>query len=281
MNSNLEDFRELYRESFDTYLRDHDERALNGAYELGRSAFARQLSVLDLAAAHQDALLNALSRDGEPASAHAVIRAAGEFFLESLSAFDVVQRALQEAREVAQVERRQAMILRRLSSFLADASLAFDASDSLEEMLQLVAEHARELVGAEKCAARLNLPDGTHTISVMAVEQQDMALESQLNDLEAFFQAIRPPGGSARMTGTDLRRHADQGALIAFADEDWQPRGWLATTLSTLDGRDLGLIQVFDKQTGDFSELDEAVLVQLAQMAAAAVERSQTYRRTG
>jgi GAF domain-containing protein len=38
------------------------------------------------------------------------------------------------------------------------------------------------------------------------------------------------------------------------------------------------LIQLFDKRDADFSELDEAVLVQLAQMAAAAVERAQLYR---
>jgi GAF domain-containing protein len=52
----------------------------------------------------------------------------------------------------------------------------------------------------------------------------------------------------------------------------WPPP-WTA-----VDGRHLGLIQAFDKHTGDFSELDEAMLVQLAQMASAAVERVQLYR---
>ena len=37
-------------------------------------------------------------------------------------------------------------------------------------------------------------------------------------------------------------------------------------------------MQLFDKQDGEFTELDEAVLVQLAQMASAAVERAQLYR---
>ena len=59
----------------------------------------------------------------------------------------------------------------------------------------------------------------------------------------------------------------------------WKPRGWIAAALTALDGRHLGLIQAFDKQTGDFTELDEAILVQLAQMASAAVERAQLYRR--
>ena len=78
-------------------------------------------------------------------------RAAGEFFLESLSSFEMVQRGFREAQEAARLERRQKEMSRQLSTFLADASLALDASDSLEEMLQLVAEQARELVGAECC----------------------------------------------------------------------------------------------------------------------------------
>lgn len=281
MKAKLESFGELYRESFEAYLRDHDERGLSAAYELGRSAYAQQLSVLDLAAVHQDAMLSALGHNAESEAEQEVIRAAGDFFLESLSAFDIVQRALQEAREAAQLERHQAMILQRLSSFLADASLALDASDSLEEMLQLVAEHARELVGAEQSAARLDLPDGKGTISAAAIEQRDVALASQLDDLAALFRAIRPPGGSLRMTGADLERYGDHSALAGLADANWQPRGWLVAALTALDGRELGLIQAFDKSAGDFSELDEAVLVQLAQMASAAVERADTYRRGG
>jgi GAF domain-containing protein len=55
-------------------------------------------------------------------------------------------------------------------------------------------------------------------------------------------------------------------------------RGWLAASLARLDGEVLGLVQLFDKEDGDFSELDEAVLVQLAQMSSAAVERARLYR---
>ena len=65
----------------------------------------------------------------------------------------MVQRGFAEAREAARLERRQTEMSRQLSTFLADASLALDASDSLEEMLRLVAEQARELVGADCCVA--------------------------------------------------------------------------------------------------------------------------------
>ena len=114
---------------------------------------SRQLSVLDLAVAHQEALLSALADASDAAEAQRVDRAAGDFFLESLSTFEMVQRGFAEAREAALLERRQTEMSRQLSTFLADASLALDASDSLEEMLRLVAEQARELVGADCCVA--------------------------------------------------------------------------------------------------------------------------------
>jgi GAF domain-containing protein len=178
------------------------------------------------------------------------------------------------------VERRHATIVRHLSTFLADASLALDASESLHEMLQLVAEHARELTGAERCAVRLTIDDGRPTIDALAVDQHEPGLESQLNELASLHRALEPPTGSLRMTGKDLDRYREAHALTAAKDATtWKPRGWLAAALTALDGRHLGLIQAFDKQTGDFSELDEAILVQLAQMASAAVERAQLYRR--
>src|SRR4029079_15597175 len=63
-------------------------------------------------------------------------------------------------REQQAAIRRRAEMLHRLSTFLADASLALDAPGSVEEILQLVAEHARELVGAECCRVEVRLADG-------------------------------------------------------------------------------------------------------------------------
>lgn len=280
MNTKLHDFVQRYREGFDAYLRDRDERALTRAYELGRSAVAQELTVLDLASAHQEVLLDSLQSAPASTSQEDVIRAAGDFFLEGVSAFEVVTRALQDARETVRIERRQATILRHLSTFLADASLALDASGSLHELVQLVAEHARELTGAERGAAHLTLDEDTPTLDAFAIDEHDPNLESQLNELSSLYRALEPPTGSLRMTNSDLDRHRQAHALTEPTDaRTWKPRGWLVAALTALDGRHLGLIQVLDKQTGDFTELDEAILVQLAQMASAAVERAQLYRR--
>jgi signal transduction histidine kinase/DNA-binding response OmpR family regulator len=55
-------------------------------------------------------------------------------------------------------------------------------------------------------------------------------------------------------------------------------RGWMAAPLTSRDGRNLGLIQLSDKYEGEFTEQDEAVLVQLAQMVSVAIENRQLYR---
>lgn len=280
MNGKLQKFIERYREAFHAYLRDRDERALTSAYELGRSAVANQLNVLDLASAHQDVLLESLQSHPDSTPPDDLIRAAGDFFLEAVSAFEVATRALRDARETALVERRHTTIVRHLSTFFADASLALDASESLHEMLQLVAEHARELTSAERSVAQLTVDDDTATMDAFAADQDDPSLESQLNELSSLYRALEPPTGSLRMSTSDLARHRQAHALTEpREDRTWQPSGWLAAALTTLDGRNVGLIQVFDKQSGDFTELDEAILVQLAQMASAAVERAQLYRR--
>lgn len=51
--------------------------------------------------------------------------------------------------------------------------------------------------------------------------------------------------------------------------------GWLAVPLTGRTGRTLGLIQVADKVQGEFTEGDGVVLVQLAQLAAVAIENAE------
>ncbi len=229
----MSEFRESYASAFADYLRDGAEGALQTAYELGRDAVRRELSVLELATIHHDVLQSELGDAASSEDLARVANAAGDFFLENLSAFEMLRRGYREAHEEALLEKRQAAIVRQLSNFLADASLAMGAADSLAEVAQLVAEHAREIVDANRSAVSLSIGE-----TVEAVSQPDDHV---------------------------LRETADT----------------LAVPLTGLDGREFGVITLVDKRRGAFSELDEAVLVQLAQMASAAVERTQLYLQSG
>jgi uncharacterized protein (DUF1778 family) len=240
-------FRAAYLSALLDYLLEPTETSLRVAYELAREAVSRSFSVLDLAVAHQEALTSVLADASDAAEGLAIARAAGDFFLEGLSTFEMVQRGLAEAREAALLERRQTRLSRQLSTFLADASLALDASDSLEEMLRLVEDERR----------------WTTFIRWL--------------DLPATYRLVRQSGGSARVVGEQLAR------LPPFRAASTEPplRGWLAAELTALDGSELGAIQLFDKQGGRFTLDDEAALVHLAQMTSAAVERSRLYQERG
>jgi hypothetical protein len=271
-------FRAAYASALAAYVRDSSEGSLQAAYELGRDAVSRGLSVLDLAVSHQEALLSTLREASGPVEVEHAASAAGDFFLESLSSFEMVQRGFGEARDAARLERRQTELSRQLSTFLADASLALDASGSLEEMLQLVAEQARELVGARCCVVSLALHGQPRAVEAASYEEKDrrwLAFVRWL-DVAAILPLLRARGGSVRLAREQLERLSPFSAAGARGRS---PEGWLAASVTALDGGELGAIQLFDKEAGPFTGEDEAVLLHLAQMASAAVERTRLYER--
>ena len=269
-------FRVAYASALGDHLRAPTEATLRAAYELARDAVGRRLSVLDLAVAHQEALLAALAGASGAGEVQDVTRAAGDFFLEGLSTFEMVQRGFSEARQAALLERRHIELSRRLSTFLADASLALDAPDSLQEMLRLVAEQARELVEADCCVTTVAVEGQPRIAEAASYPEADRSWQTLVRwlDRPAIYRLLRVSGGSMRVAGEQLAR------LPPFetAAGDRLPRGWLAASLTALDGSELGAIQLFDRQAGGFTVDDEAALVHLAQMTSAAVERARLYQ---
>jgi hypothetical protein len=267
-------FRAVYAAALEEHLRAPTEASLRAAYELAREAVGRQLSVLDFAVAHQEALQRALAAALEPADMQRVASAAGDFFLEGLATFDMVQRGFREARQAVWLERRQTELSRQLSSFLADASLALDAEDSLLEMLRLVAEHSRELVDADCCVATV-AAEGQPRAAEAVSHSEDSRWPAFVRwlDLLATYRLLRLRGGSVRASGEELA-----GLPHTPAAGGPPLRGWLAASLTALDGSELGAIQLFDKRGGAFTAEDEAALVHLAQMASASVDRVRLYR---
>jgi GAF domain-containing protein len=57
-------------------------------------------------------------------------------------------------------------------------------------------------------------------------------------------------------------------------------RNALSAPLRALDGRTLGSVQLFNRRGGEFADIDQAVLTHLAELAAAALERTQLYVKT-
>jgi hypothetical protein len=217
-----------YADAFAAYLADRGERELGAAYDLGREAVAAHLSMLDLAEAHHAAVRLAMADSAAPADA--TLQAAADFLRESLSIFESVHRGYSEVREVARIEHEHVEQLRAL----ADASVALNSSLTVEEILQLTADAARELIGGTRATVAVFAPD----------------------------PRLRP------LTATSPPRRAENG-----------PEAARLTAKLTGRGRQLGMLEVFDVGTRDFTPRDETVLTQLAHLASVAISNAQLYER--
>src|SRR5215208_6918869 len=109
------ELRERYHEAFRAWLAHRDERELGTAYALGREAVTARLSVLDLAEAHHEAAREALREELDPARRAELLDAAGVFFNEALSTFEIAHRGYREVQEVARLEHEHVMQLRELA----------------------------------------------------------------------------------------------------------------------------------------------------------------------
>ncbi len=181
-----------------------------------------------------------------------------------------------DALDSARLERRHAEMLRGLSSFLSDSSLALEAPDALAEMRRLVADQAREFVGAQCCFVTTSTgPGPPQRAASFAEDDVGWRAFARWADLAAVDEVVWSAGGPVRLAGADVAEVL--GELLAGPAEGIEIRGWLGAPLTALGGHGLGAVHLVNKLEGDFTALDEAVAVHLAQMSAAAVERAQLY----
>ncbi len=170
---------------------------------------------------------------------------------------------------------------------LADASVAINAALSLDDMLDLITTRAREIIGAHQAIISIiverDQSQAPTTVDKIALSDKYAAwrgckaLHSHAGICTDYVYNTNKP---VRLTQSELEA---QPGWHDFASQevDHPPmRGCLAAPLIGRDGHNLGLILLSDKEQGDFTEEDEATLMQLAQMAAIAIENIQLYQQT-
>jgi GAF domain-containing protein len=264
-----------YLAALRAYLGCPGEVTLRAAYELGRENVGEERGLLELSMAHDDALVAVLGAAAPSGDIVQAVRGAGEFFLECISAFEMVQRGVREAHEAARLERRHAEMLRSLSTFLSDSSLALEAPDALAEMRHLVAEQAREFIGAECCFVTTRAGAGERQRSAShASDDTGWRAFVRWADLAAAEATVSSSHGAARFDTDEVEALLGH-SVGRFATLEL--RGWLGAPLTALGGQQLGSIHLVNKTIGQFTILDEAIAMHLAQMSAAAVERAQLY----
>lgn len=164
---------------------------------------------------------------------------------------------------------------------LAAASLLINSNLSVEGVLQKVTEQAREIIGAHLAATRVISNEGwAHSQSTVALSDKYArwrSYEAPLDGSGIYTQVCRT-NQPMRLTQRELEAHPAWRGFGKEADRHPPLRDWLAAPLVTRNGKNQGLIQLSDKVGGEeFTEEDEAVLVQIAQFASVALENARLY----
>ena len=163
---------------------------------------------------------------------------------------------------------------------LTKAALAMNSDLSIDEVLQVIAEQARAIIGAHQSVTSLTI-NQNWVQAINAVSLSDKYAQwrdfDEPTDGSGIYACICHMNRPMRMTQAELELHPRWRGFGKYAGKHPPMRGWLAAPLTGRDGHNIGLIQLSDKYLGEFTSEDEAILVQLAQMASVAVENTQLY----
>jgi len=225
------------------------------------------------------------ARAGEEAAIEGLAAGADDYLIKPFSARELLARVKSHL-EIAKV-REEAMLRSQQHTNhlqkLAHAALTINSTLSSEEILWLITDQARAIIGAHQgITTRVQLGNWSQAINAVSLSEKYATwrdADIQI-DGSGIYAVVCNDNRSVRLSQTELERHA---AWLGFniQTEELPPlRGWLAAPLTGRDGKNLGLIQLSDKYDGsDFTPEDEAILVQLAQMAAVAIENAQLYQQ--
>ena len=148
---------------------------------------------------------------------------------------DLHQMTAQVKRQAESLRQRAAQLHR-----LSTASLEINGAQSLDDMVKVVADSAREILGVPRAVATARVHD------------------------RRIHRAISPAALAAPLDG------AEDDLVMSIV----RSTNFLAVPLTRRDGRNMGELQVSGKPHGAFTEEDEDILVQLAQMTSIAVENT-------
>jgi PAS domain S-box-containing protein len=164
---------------------------------------------------------------------------------------------------------------------LSEAALAINSPLSIPAVLQVTTEKARVIIGAHQAATNLTVDRSrAQTVHASSVSDKyaDWRTYDERHDDSGIDAFVRHENRPMRLTQAELEAHPAWHGFELSTDKRFPMRGWLAAPLVGRDGRNMGLIQLSDKYEGEFTENDQSILVQLAQMASVAVENARLYR---
>ncbi|MES2361287.1 MAG: PAS domain S-box protein [Pseudomonadota bacterium] len=160
----------------------------------------------------------------------------------------------------------------------ADAAQAITWHQTLDGMLQEVAEQARGVIGSHQAMVSLTL-DGdwvqaTHALSLSEkyAKYRDLIVQT---DGTGVYAMVCENSRAVRMTQAELEADPRWRGFGRYTDKHPAMCGWLAVPLMGRSGKNIGLLQLSDHYDGPFTLQDEYVAIELAQLASIAIENAQ------
>jgi len=183
------------------------------------------------------------------------------------AATDVTAR--KRAEEAAQKQSEQ---LRQL----AEVATRLNAHE-VSSITGIVTEEARLLIGSHQAVTGFTVDQNwAQSINTVSLSEKYAAYRcyEATPDGSGIYSLVCRSNKPLRMTQAELDKHPAYQWFGKHAADHPPLRGWLAAPLVGQDGGNIGLIQLSDKFEGEFTAEDEAILVQLAQMASVAIENA-------
>jgi len=158
---------------------------------------------------------------------------------------------------------------------LADAAVAINSAGSFDDVIQVLTYQARHVIGAHQSVTSFTT-DKNWAQAVTGLSLSDKYADYRTYDVKpdgsGIYAIVCESNQPIRLTQDELEAHPRWRNFGAEAGKHPPMAGWLAVPLVAGDGSNLGLIQLSDKYEGDFTEQDQLILVQLAQIGSVALE---------
>ena len=190
-------------------------------------------------------------------------------------------RLYRQATQAAMQERAHVEQLRGLTR----SALLINSALSVKSVLHVINEQARLLVGAHQAVTCITLSGhedaNSETITALSLSEkyEQWRRYAAKPDYTGIYSYVCETNQPIRMTQAELEADPRWKGFGKEAGMHPPMRGWLAVPLTTRDGANLGVIQLSDKYEGEFTEEDEAVVMQLAQMASVAITNADLYHQ--
>jgi GAF domain-containing protein len=159
---------------------------------------------------------------------------------------------------------------------------AIKAATAVPVLLTVVADIARELVPSHQAATTViggrSWAKAAHGFSL----SDKYAAWRQFDenpDGSGIYRRVAELNQPMRLTQRELEAHPAWHGFGAAATRHPPMRGWLAVPLHGRKGQGIGVIQLSDRNEGEFTEEDEAILVSLAAVTSAMLVTLRRARR--